>query len=150
MATLYTAGYQGHSIESFLGLLGAHQIERVLDVRQLPFSRKPDFSKRRFQAHLEAAGVAYTHLVELGTPKEIRDEVRRTKDYEAFFAQMRQIIDAQEGVLQTALDLALRERCLLLCFEADYTTCHRLTVGEALCERAGGALELAHLGASDG
>jgi len=75
--TLFTTGYQGHTIETFLDLLLAHGIAHVIDVRQLPFSRKPDFSKKRLTAHLAAVGIAYTHLVELGTPKPLRDEVRR-------------------------------------------------------------------------
>jgi uncharacterized protein (DUF488 family) len=86
MSVLYTAGYQGHTIETFLDLLAGNGVEHLIDVRQLPFSRKPDFSKKRLAAHLAAAGVRYTHLVALGTPKPLRDEVRRSKDYAAFFA----------------------------------------------------------------
>ena len=134
----YTAGYQGHSIETFLDLLGAHEIKHLIDVRQLPFSRKPDFSKKRLQAHLAAAGIAYTHLVELGTPKPLRDDVRRTHDYPAFFAAMEAVVAAQPAALQSALDLARAQPALLLCFEADYTECHRLVVAQAL-ERLAGA-----------
>jgi uncharacterized protein (DUF488 family) len=36
--TLFTAGYQGHNIETFLDLLISHGVEQVIDVRQLPFS----------------------------------------------------------------------------------------------------------------
>src|SRR5215204_5613931 len=54
--TLFTAGYQGHNIETFLDLLMAHGVEQLIDVRQLPFSRKPDFSKKRLTAHLDSVG----------------------------------------------------------------------------------------------
>lgn len=135
MPTLYTAGYQGHTIETFLDLLLGNGVERVIDVRQLPFSRKPDFSKKRLSAHLAAAGVGYTNLAALGTPKPLRDEVHRTKDYEAFFAQMRAILAGQQAAIDEALAMVAAERCLLLCFEADPHTCHRLTVAEALRER---------------
>jgi uncharacterized protein (DUF488 family) len=64
--TLFTVGYQGHTIETFLDLLLAYGITHIIDVRQLPFSRKPDFSKKRLTAHLAAVGIGYTHLVQLG------------------------------------------------------------------------------------
>ena len=47
MPNLYTIGYQGQTIEQFLDTLLAHGIEHVIDVRQLPFSRKADFSTHR-------------------------------------------------------------------------------------------------------
>src|SRR5215212_6304391 len=117
MLTFFTAGYQGHSIETFLDLLLSHGIAHVIDVRQLPFSRKPDFSKKRLTAHLAGVGIGYTHLVALGTPKPLRDEVRRNHDYLAFFAAIEAIIAAQPEALQVALDLARAEPALLLCFE---------------------------------
>jgi uncharacterized protein (DUF488 family) len=135
MSVLYTAGYQGHTIETFLDLLAGNGVEHLIDVRQLPFSRKPDFSKKRLAAHLAAAGVRYTHLVALGTPKPLRDEVRRSKDYAAFFAAVRAVLAAQTAALDEAAALVRAEHCLLLCFEADVATCHRLAVAEAVRER---------------
>ncbi len=145
METLFTLGYQGHSIDTFSDLVLAHGIARIIDVRERPYSRKPDFSKKRLMAHLEAIGVAYTHIVELGTPKPLRDEVRRTKDYEALFAASRPILRAQEAALEQALALALAEPCALLCYEGPASQCHRTVVAELLLERAGGALEVVHL-----
>lgn len=133
---IYTAGYQSHTIDTFLDPLAGSGIEHLIDVRQLPFSRKPDFSKRRLSGHLAAAGVAYAHLVGLGTPKALRDEVRRTKDYPAFFDAMRACLADQGPALDEALGLAQASRCLLLCFESDVATCHRWVVVEALQQRA--------------
>jgi uncharacterized protein (DUF488 family) len=130
--TFFTIGYQGHSIDTFLDLLLAHSIAHIIDVRQLPFSRKPDFSKKRLTNHLADLGIAYTHLVALGTPKPLRDEVRRDKDYATFFATMEAIIAAQPVALQTALAIVRAQPSALLCFEADYRTCHRLVVAQAL------------------
>ena len=143
--TLFTAGYQGHSIETFLDLLVSHGVEQLIDVRQLPFSRKPDFTKKRFAAHLEAAGIAYTHLVALGTPKALRDEVRRTHDFAALFAAMQPIIAAQPEALREALELARARPAVLLCFEANHAECHRLVVAQAIEQLAGGVCEVVHL-----
>src|ERR1044071_6840407 len=113
---VYTVGYQGHNIETFLDLLLAHGIRQIIDVRQLPFSRKPDFSKKRLTTHLAGVGIAYTHLVALGTPKPLRDELRRDHDYAGFFAAMEAIIAGQPESLGIALDLARAQPSALLCF----------------------------------
>jgi uncharacterized protein (DUF488 family) len=143
--TLFTAGYQGHNIETFLDLLMSHGVEQLIDVRQLPFSRKPDFSKKRLTAHLAGAGIAYAHLVALGTPKPLRDELRREHDLPAFFAAMRAILDAQPQAVQEALDLSRVRPSALLCFEADHHECHRLVVAEAIERLAEGQCEIVHL-----
>jgi Protein of unknown function, DUF488 len=145
MQTLFTLGYQGHTIVTFLDVLQAHGIMAVLDVRERPYSRKPDFSKKRLSAHLVVAGIDYVHIVELGTPKPIRDEVRRSKDYAAFFAAVRPLVEAEETALQAVLTRARAETCAMLCYEGPITECHRLAVAEALLTRAGGALAVVHL-----
>jgi len=134
MLTLYTIGYQGQTIELFLDTLLAHGIAQIIDVRQLPFSRKPDFSKKRLSAHLERVGIGYTHLGALGTPKILRDEVRRTHDYEAFFAAMQALIAAQPEAVAQAVEIARAQPAALLCFEAQAGECHRLTVAEAMLQ----------------
>ncbi|NJO81427.1 MAG: DUF488 domain-containing protein [Blastochloris sp.] len=145
MQTLFTLGYQGHSITTFLDLLGAHGVTTVVDVRERPFSRKPDFSKKRLGAHLTDIRIGYVHIAELGTPKPIRDEVRRSKDYQAFFAAIRPLVEAEEIVLQSVLAMARAETCALLCYEGLITECHRLAVAEALLARANGDLTVVHL-----
>jgi uncharacterized protein (DUF488 family) len=142
---LFTLGYQGHSIATFRELLLSHGITAIIDVRERPYSRKPDFSKKRLMAHLAAEGISYVHLVELGTPKPIRDEVRRSTNYPAFFAAVAPLIEAQEDALQDALARARAETCALLCYEGPAQECHRLAVAEALARRAGGELTVVHL-----
>jgi uncharacterized protein (DUF488 family) len=136
MPTLFTIGYQGQNIETFLDALQGHGITHLIDVRQLPFSRKPDFSKKRLSAHLAAVGIGYTHLVDLGTPRSLRDEVQRSKDYAAFFAQMDALMAQQPAALDEALALIRAGSCVLLCFEANAAECHRTSVAKALANRS--------------
>lgn len=143
--TLFTVGYQGHTIETFVDLLLAHGIAHIIDVRQLPFSRKPDFSKKRLMAHLAAVDIGYTHLVQLGTPKPLRDEVRHTHDYPAFFAAMDALIAAQPEAVQAALDIARAQPSALLCFEANHAECHRLSVARAIEQLAEEQCIIVHL-----
>jgi|SRR5579859_3017251 len=145
MLHLSTIGYQHHSPETFLDVLQQAGIARVIDIRQLPFSRKRGFSKKALQQALAEQQIDYMHLPALGTPKPLRDEVRRSHDYASFFAAMEALIAAQPAAVQQALDLALERPSALLCFEADPQCCHRLVVARALLQRAGTGSHVDHL-----
>ena len=73
-ATLFTIGYQAHSVESLIECLKVHGVEVLMDVRQNPSSRKPGFSKRRLQDAISQAGIEYRHNPDLGTPPKIRNK----------------------------------------------------------------------------
>lgn len=145
MTSIFTIGYQGQSIETFVDVLLAHGIGHLLDVRERPYSRKPDFSKKRLAAHLAAVNIAYSHFAVLGTPKDLRDAVRRSHDYASFFAAMEQLVANQPEALAEALAHIHEQPCALLCFEANAAECHRLTVANALVERSPVPLAIVHL-----
>jgi uncharacterized protein (DUF488 family) len=143
--TLYTIGYQGHTIESFLELLHAHHIEQVLDIRRRPYSRKPGFSRRRLSEALHEANIAYNHLVDLGTPPPLLDDVRATRDYDAFFREFERYLQSQPEAITEALRHAQQRRSALLCLEALPNQCHRSSVASILARQADGALMIEHL-----
>ena len=135
---LWTIGYEAAGFATFLATLQDAGITMVLDVRDLPLSRRAGFSKRILAASLAAAGIGYVHLKSLGTPKEGRLAARRG-DYLLFWA----IVEARLGTpeaerdLHQAADLARHQPTALLCFEADPAKCHRRRVGQLLSERFG-------------
>ena len=59
--TLFTLGYEGLTIEAFIARLQAAQVKTVVDVRELPLSRKKGFSKTAFCTALATHGIAYLH-----------------------------------------------------------------------------------------
>jgi uncharacterized protein (DUF488 family) len=71
--TVFTIGYEGLDIASFLSLLAQHGIGTVVDIRQLPLSRKRGFSKKALAGRLNGAGFEYIHMASLGCPKPVRD-----------------------------------------------------------------------------
>jgi uncharacterized protein (DUF488 family) len=75
-ADLFTIGYEGTNLERVLSTLRDAGVTHLVDIRAVPQSRKPGFSKRMLAASVEAAGMRYTHLRGLGTPKAGRDAVR--------------------------------------------------------------------------
>jgi uncharacterized protein (DUF488 family) len=140
MPQLTTIGYEGTTVDAVLTALRDAGVAHLIDVRAVPQSRKPGFSKRLFGGSLEAAGLRYTHLRGLGTPKAGRDAVRHGD-----VAAMRRIFHEHMATPEAQFDLAVareltsQSSCCLLCFERDHTHCHRGIVADLL---GGGARHL--------
>ena len=53
---IFTIGYEATTVPEFLAALQQAGVERVIDVRAIPLSRKPGFSKNALKAGLDEAG----------------------------------------------------------------------------------------------
>lgn len=137
---LVTLGYEGASIEQFLGALRRHGVTLVLDIRELAASRRRGFAKRALRAHLALAGIGYRHEPQLGSPRELRHRQRRDGDYERFFRDFDHYLSGREALLQR-LAGELTGVIALLCYERDYRQCHRRSVAAALARLTGLAPE---------
>jgi uncharacterized protein (DUF488 family) len=124
--TIFTIGYEGTTMEAFLATLKAAGVERVIDVRALPLSRRPGFSKNILAATLADAGIGYVHLKALGTPKPGRDAAKRGdwRTMERIYADQLELPEAQAAAAQLR-DLAADKISAVLCFEHDPRHCHR-------------------------
>jgi uncharacterized protein (DUF488 family) len=130
---LFTIGYEGATQGEFLATLQAAGVARVIDVRAVPLSRKPGFSKNVLASALKEAGIDYVHLKALGTPPEGREAARKGDHatLEHIYAGQ---LETPEAVAQSAEMLALaREKpSVLLCFERDPGMCHRTLLIDAV------------------
>ena len=132
---LLTIGYEGCTIDQVLAELKTAGVKLLIDVRAVPQSRKPGFSKRQLAAGLDGQGIAYVHLQGLGTPKPGRDAVRagHPERMEPIFREHMTSDRAQAELAQAKL-LAREQRACLLCFEQDPMHCHRQFVAEMIIE----------------
>jgi uncharacterized protein (DUF488 family) len=73
---LFTIGYEGATMGEFLAALQAAGVERLIDVRAVPNSRRPGFSKTPLRNALAEVGIEYVHLRALGTPAAGREAAR--------------------------------------------------------------------------
>jgi uncharacterized protein (DUF488 family) len=123
---IFTIGYEGATMGDFLAALTGAGVERVIDVRALPLSRRPGFSKAPLAASLAEVGIGYVHLKALGTPKPGRDAAKRgdRATLEAVYADQLHLPEAQVQAARM-LDLAAEKPSALLCFERDPGMCHR-------------------------
>ena len=134
---IFTIGYEGSTVPEFLAALQKAGVERVIDVRALPLSRRPGFSKSPLRAALHEAGIEYVHLKALGTPAEGRSAARagRQADLERIYAGQ---LELPEAMAQSAqmLELAAAKPSALLCFERDPAQCHRTLLLDAVARDA--------------
>ncbi|MDX3078578.1 DUF488 family protein [Streptomyces sp. MI02-7b] len=134
---LWSAGYEGRDIGSFVAALVDAQIDAVADVRLTPISRKPGFSKTRLREALNAAGIEYVHLRALGNPKDNRAPFREGRLTEGR-ARFRNLLESQDAVAELAglAERAQASRVAVLCFEQDAERCHRTVVVEEVLRQA--------------
>jgi len=133
MPAIRTVGYERTSIGEFVDGMRKFGVKRVLDIRELPLSRKEGFSKRALRQQLEAVGIDYMHLKHLGDPKPGRDAARSGQIAEfkrIFYAHMH--TEAAKQALALAAELASELPSVLLCYERSFSCCHRAIVAEAL------------------
>jgi uncharacterized protein (DUF488 family) len=128
---LYTVGYEGTTFERFVFALRAARVERLVDVRERPQSRKAGFSRTALARGLADAGIEYRHVRELGCPKVIRDRYRSDDDWAGYTRDFLAYLETQPASVRQVAELATERPTALLCFEADPARCHRRYVAEA-------------------
>lgn len=145
MQELMTIGYEGSKIEEFVDALISSDVKILIDVRELPLSRKKGFSKKSLKSAVEKAGIRYEHFRGLGDPKPGR-MAARSGDYNKFRKIFKDHLDSEVG--QTAVNevvpLVEKGGACLLCFERCHKSCHRLMVAEEIITRT--KMKLRHIG----
>ena len=135
MTSIFTIGYEGASLADFLLRLKLEGVSTLVDVRELPVSRRRGFSKSQLAQELERHGIRYVHKRELGAPREIRHELRETGDYKTYFARFTTYLRTQRDALERLMDECVGS-VVLMCFERDPKECHRSVVARELAKLA--------------
>lgn len=139
---LATIGYERATQAAVIQRLKDAGVEILIDVRAVAASRRAGFSKTLLAASLNAEGIGYVHLRQLGTPKPGRIAARK-----GHVAEMKAIFEAHMGEpaaqleLAKATDLARDKKVALLCLEADANDCHRSIVADRICAQLGCEIE---------
>ncbi len=135
MKTIYTVGHSTRTIEQFLELLKAHNIQEVVDVRTIPKSRRnPQFSEDQLPSALKQAGIEYTHLGKLGgLRRTAKDSINVGWQNSSFrgFADYMATDEFQQG-LQELKELAEKKTVAIMCAEAVSWRCHRSLIADTL------------------
>jgi uncharacterized protein (DUF488 family) len=128
---LYTFGYEGLDIDSFMDRLVQAGVDTIVDVRELPLSRKKGFSKNALREQLTLACIEYFHIPALGCPKDIRNRYRQNDDWQQYTQDFMLHLHTQDDTVRSLAQMSKTSTACLICFEADFTTCHRTYVARA-------------------
>jgi uncharacterized protein (DUF488 family) len=133
--TVLTIGHSTRSIESFIQMLQAHGVKRLVDVRTIPRSRtNPQFNRESLTESLAEAGIGYTHVAELGGLRHARKDSLNTGWRNASFRGYADYMQMPEfeAAIQSLIQAAKREQITIMCAEAVPWRCHRSLIGDAL------------------
>lgn len=143
--TLFTIGYEGLSLEQFMRLLLAYGIELLIDVRDLPISRKKGFSKKSLSLAVVNSNKSYLHIKSLGCPPNIRHEYQDDKNWTRYAVRYNKFLKQQVAALEELSRIVAKRRCALLCFEADAERCHRSLIVQELKQYWNTELDVVHI-----
>ncbi|MEA3538374.1 MAG: DUF488 domain-containing protein [Pseudomonadota bacterium] len=130
---IFSIGYEGTTQEAFIAALRDAGVTVVADVRAVPLSRRPGFSKNVLAAGLREAGIDYVGLKALGTPPAGREAARKG-DHAGLAAVYERQLREPEAIVQAEqlIELAREKPTALLCFERDPACCHRTLLIDAV------------------
>lgn len=133
---VYTAGYEGLSVDAFLDRLIGNGIRRIIDVRNNPVARRYGFHRSTLQRLAARVEIDYVHVPELGIVSALRRELNTQQDYEALFeAYERDTLSGQSELIQRVANLMGNKPSVLVCMEANPDCCHRTRLACAVSEK---------------
>jgi uncharacterized protein (DUF488 family) len=135
MVTVWTVGHSTRSGEEFAGILVAHGIEVLVDVRSFPGSRRyPQFNRAELAESLQQVGIEYKHEPRLGGRRTPRKDSHNTAWKNASFRAYADHMESEEfrkGV-KDLLELAANARVAVMCAESLWWRCHRSLISDYL------------------
>jgi len=140
-----TIGYESLTPVEFFDLLKRCKVSTLVDVRELPISRRAGFAKSALSTAMEKCGINYIHIPALGCPRKIRHRYRDDKDWLRYTKYFKTYMETQLDTLIELADMVKNNRCCLMCFEEDYNFCHRKYVAERVAPLTGETVRIYHL-----
>lgn len=138
-----SVGYERHRHASeFASLLRLARVERLIDVRELPISRRRGYAKTALAEALAVEGVEYVHMRALGNPKPFRDMYKAGRVREGRAAYERHLLGERVDALRELVPLLEERRSALMCVEHDAAICHRAVIFDALRDELGLQLDV--------
>ena len=135
---LFTVGHGARPIDDFLALLRGAGIERVVDVRTAPGSRRhPQFGRDALAGELEGAGIGYVWRRELGGFRRARGDSRHvaleSDSFRGYADHME--TDQFRRAIGWLLETSRQEPTAVMCAESLWWRCHRRMIADGATAR---------------
>ena len=132
---VFTIGYERRDSEDLISKLLDAGVEVLVDIRERPFSRKPDFRRGPLEKACADAGIEYESWTELGSTGHQRDALKDTGDFSAFRKQFRELVKrGRKDDIEELAELSQEKQIALICYERCHDECHRSIVAEFVAE----------------
>jgi uncharacterized protein (DUF488 family) len=135
---MMTIGHSNRTLEDLIGMLQAHGVDLLVDVRTVPKSRhNPQFNTENLPAPLHQAGIGYLHMPGLGGLRHARKDSINTGWRNDSFRGYADYMQTPEfdAALSALLQAAAGRHAAVMCAEAVPWRCHRSMIADALTAR---------------
>lgn len=132
---LFTIGYEGKKTFEFINTLKANDIFLIIDVRKNAFSMRPEFREKKLEQTLIENKICYLHMPKLGIDSKKRKDLDSQKKYDDLFLNYKKELSLNSNLLENIAELLKIQKIALMCFEANFTKCHRKIIGEYFLEK---------------
>ncbi len=141
---VYTAGYEGKSVDAFFNNLLEMGIDVLIDIRANPISRKYGFSGARLGQFCERLGLEYRQVPSLGIPSSARADLSDFASYQRLLSRYeRSILSQSYAEVEEVGQFMCSRPSVLVCVEKDIRCCHRGRLANAVADTTG--LDVVHL-----
>jgi uncharacterized protein (DUF488 family) len=110
-----------------ISVLKEQHVCKLIDVRELPISRKKGFSKKSLASHLKSAGIEYLHLREAGHPYH-----QEKQDLERCLQLYQWCIETHPELVALTTSHITQQTTAILCYERRHSDCHRSILLQAM------------------
>lgn len=133
---VFTAGYEGISVDFFLNKLVEKGVRRLIDIRHNPIARRYGFHRSTLQRLTGRLDIDYVHVPELGIQSQLRQNLDTMNDRTALFDRYEKTtLSSNDGALSRVATLMQEKASVLVCMEAEAVCCHRSRVANNIAKR---------------
>lgn len=133
---IFTAGYEGLSVDAFLNLLVEKGVRRLIDVRRNAIARRYGFHRSTLQRLTGSLDIDYVHVPELGIHSDLRQNLETMNDRNTLFEKYEKTtLSTNDEALERVALLMKEKPSVLVCMEAEAICCHRSRVAKVIAER---------------
>lgn len=133
MATIYTYGFLGHTIDDFIEKIKSHHVQVVIDVRERPLSKEDhNFNKFALVDRLYRENTKYRHMKILGCTENMRNLQKEELGYLKYFRYYERHLQQHREIIRDLGYEIKNTNICLLCEEPNPATCHRTLIGDYL------------------
>ena len=142
---ILTIGYEGIDVDEFVERLKKYNVTRLIDVREIPISRKKGFSKTALKGKLEKENIKYVHFKSLGSPSPLRKKLKTNWDYNYFFKTYLKYLSKNMDAIKEVYQYISDGINCIMCFERTPEKCHRSAVANKINEYSEYGLTIKHI-----